>query len=524
MLQLLGGMRKRSRRRLEISSSSLSISGPPGWHEDRRTLVADVPVPLQIGDEQQSATAYPASILVIVLWHFLFLYHWNQRRTRRHLLVTYHSVVHRKRLHQLWHTLNSHPPVSLSTASTATTNTAPTSSQSAVPVNLESAVSSTESLFLPPNTNSPITRPSWNWLIQQHLRGGLSYIYHPWNAFYTTGAPLLVYNSHILWSCRALEVQYSRTAGSLWNYPRIMLCWGVVPLLFELLISHVLLKMIPFYRRAPAARTVYHDRLADMARQQIVHRMIGSPVVVTATVLTVFRIHYPFVEIPVLPFLSNPTELQEFPTISYLLSGLILLVLSRHCHFVTGVYLGAFTGSLWALGWIDFLADPYWNTTIFLVCALVTLLSIKAVCSSSSGYLPCIEHIAINKNGAILIQDERGGWIPQKCLELRDGMILQVDEDRDENSARGSTDGSHHDVIQDDEDCISAFAVPMAEDPNLVVNYDARSESTTHFAVSGLRPDTSDAEMVPLMRDVPLPLPMEWISRLRPRRVNGSTR
>ena len=77
-------------------------------------------------ESSSSAATTPfCTILILVLWHLLFLRQWNKRRKSQHVLVDYSTIVQRKRFHRLWLTLLSHPPLSSSSSQTNYSNHAP---------------------------------------------------------------------------------------------------------------------------------------------------------------------------------------------------------------------------------------------------------------------------------------------------------------------------------------------------------------------------------------------------------------
>ena len=340
-----------------------------------------------------------ATFLMIALWHVLFFYHWNKRRKRKHLSINYRTIVQKKQFYKIWIALLSHPSQALVEGGTTT-------SEATTPLPLSDWL-----IDLGHAEHQASDLPSWERrllcraAIFKCLGGVSKHVWWLLSRGDLSGLPLLVYNSHILWSCRALEVALQ---GASWNYARILLCWGLLSFTAELYLSHVLLQRILTLMGFTSRQPQYDSDVMQRLNQKLLKRPMGSSTTIAATVLLVFYLKYPYVPLQILPFIGNGSLLNEVPAVCYFLSVGILTILSRHSHPILGVVFGGMVGLFWSVGWIDFLADPYWNSCFLLGWGLFSALSFRA-----RHWLPCIEHVSWNERGQLLVRDEHTGrWIP----------------------------------------------------------------------------------------------------------------
>ncbi|GAX22609.1 hypothetical protein FisN_14Hh242 [Fistulifera solaris] len=232
-------------------------------------------------------------------------------------------------------------------------------------------------------------------------------------------APLVLYNCHIVWSCRALEEEYN-LHQSRWNYARILLSWGILASVTELALHQILIRCLD--QVVPRSSSAATDPLASLRTKLLVRPLSTTPTTLTATMLLIFHLQYPFVAPQILPWLKNWQFLS--PSVSYFLCISILMLVSPQ----------SLTGGLVGLFWwyTEFLLQPYWN--IPFCGAFVVLTCLSARVEYGNDLVPWIDRVAWNANGTLLVPNDQGEWVP----------FMEEAESNDENSSV-STQGSDED-------------------------------------------------------------------------------
>ena len=308
---------------------------------------------------------YGTTIGLILLLHLVFLYQWNTRKTRRDVLTSYHQLVNRKQIHQSVVALVSHPPADSSFLSR----------ERLVSLAIEMGDSNA------PDTGR-LTR------LRNRCKSFVESL-HPLTYGHLSGLPLLTYNSHLLWSCRALEA----LCPSSWYYARFLVALALVSYLLELRFTHNLLQT----SRALIGTSVgvTPSRTDQDSHRTNKHRTMGTPTMLTASLLLIYHFCFPFVAIPILPFL--PVSRRMDVGLSYFISFTLLTALSWKSHAVTSVLCGIGSAFLWTWGVTSFLADVYWSFFMMAWIALASFLSLHVYAS----WMPCIDHVAWDARGRI---------------------------------------------------------------------------------------------------------------------------
>jgi hypothetical protein len=310
--------------------------------------------------------SYPSTILLIVLVHLIWVYQWNRKWRRRKTLTSYHALVQKKYWYQWWIALLSHPPVT-----DLETN--------------ESLERTREGLSTTQRTNNvPVLVFASSGVRQVVAFTGVAFVNGE-----LSGITLLVYNSHVLWSCRALETLYNDFAG---QYICVWIALAWLGVLLELFLNSLLLRMTS--NVVEVAETNLES--SRSVHQVLTYRTMGTLTVLMAALLVLFRIDFPNVPVQVLPFFGNPFFLME-PSVTYFVAVGILTTLSMGRHAITSVTFGTLVGSLWSAGLLEFLAEPYWAAWMVLQLALVTLLSLY---EEYSNYVPCVDGVAWFEDGS----------------------------------------------------------------------------------------------------------------------------
>lgn len=353
---------------------------------------------------------FPTTSLVLLWVHLVFFYQCYKRTPRQNITVSYHTIVQRKRFYRLWLALWSHPPMERGTeerrtpADAAAAVTSPSASTSSVVMG---------GLSDPPRSDvwqpqPRIVQAVVAWALRQWklvTQGPLS------------GAPLLVYNTHILWSCRALE-EVSTHSGDPWTYARSLVALISLAVTLELLLTHALVRAID--RRQPASASyaplVAQDiqpfddgtsssldpMMLHQLRQRVQSRAIASLTALTAATLVVFHFRYINRPLAVLPWGADRflwwlgrLHTPHSPALTYCLCMGILFLLARTVHPM-GVVTGALSGLAWSVwGW-DFLGQVYYGRWLLFVLVLLTVLSAQA---DYPRWCPCIDHVLWYEGG-----------------------------------------------------------------------------------------------------------------------------
>lgn len=358
----------------------LYSSSPYANHTDAGTTISSQSV-----EVASPVVHFPTTVWVITMMHFVYLYQFL-RMPRRNVMVTYRSIIYHKKFHRVWVALLSHPPPRL-----------PQSSESEAFLEGDSQAFSTTAVAM----GGPDSQTSWQrgGILQQTRRNLLHWGYLQWQRFATSGLPLLLYNSHILWSCRALEELYNEDES--WKFARCGLSLVTLALSLELSLSHVIVQatirrqqqleqpsMEGGFGEVQPNLDLTEGFLEDL-RTRAEKRAIGTMTSLAAAVLVLFRFRYPQIPLAVLPFFTDRL-LTKFPGISFLLCIGMLGFLSRFSSPL-GVFSGAMAGVLWAGFRLDSLANASNGNWLVLAVLLLTIMSLKGRYPS---LLPCIEYVS----------------------------------------------------------------------------------------------------------------------------------
>ena len=337
---------------------------------------------------------YITTIGLIVLLHIVFLFQWNARKTRRDVLTTYHQLVQKKQFHRSIIAVISHPPADPLTfreRSTLAIDMGDSSQYGGRPGRLRNCCKSFVEFL------------------------------HPVSFGHLSGLPLLIYNSHLLWSCRALEA----LCPTSWFYARLLVGLTIVALLCELRITDNLLLTT---RAVAGMRIGFSGVTAPLQggeqRRMLLHRTMGTPTMLTAALLLVYNFCFPYVAIPILPFL--PVSRRVHVTLSYFTCFILLMALSWKSHPVTSVMCGTFSGFMWLIGLTSFLGDFYWGAVMVAWLTVGCLLSLRGT-PQLAGWVPCIDYVAWDARGRIRVDGLTMG--PQQEREEAEDEAIPVEED-----------------------------------------------------------------------------------------------
>jgi len=362
-------------------------------------------------------TTTGTSALLIVLIHVIFVYQWNGRKVRRkEVLVSYNVLVKRGQYHKLFLAILSHPPA-IDYHSPLRGHGNQTGTTGFFEGEGLSALNTPDDNRQPQDIQSRIFA----------IGGQLG------NFAYQSGFASMLFNSHIIWSCRSLEAFYNfnlshrrqlfesqhfEHVGSAnrnrnvplhdqegdedalivnsLQYVRVIFALAAIALTLELRFSHSLLKVSKLLQGGSDSSglsisvdmnnalameeggrsTTYHSRI----QHKILHRPIGTLTALTSSLVYVFRHSFEYVPLQVLPFVDNRWLLLGFslpPAITSTLCWCILAYLSYPSHPVTPVMCGLLSGLCWTL-FTSFLAEPYWGNSVIGCVLLMCCMSIRA--------------------------------------------------------------------------------------------------------------------------------------------------
>lgn len=504
---------------------------------------------------------YPVTTALLWAVHILYVVQWNQQRRRRrrrrssnrssHHSVTYRTLVEKKRYYRWWSALLSqyHPNVqqhhstSTDSAANGESEAVESSGNSNLTVDMGHAPddrgpqqqqqSTTAAAPRQPQPQPPpVLLGDWQalqeWTVRQSralyrnlpaawresaaarrcLLAGQAACAHVQRAATVAGGKsllLLLYNAHILWSCRALERHYSiataASNGSSSNdsdntvnhsplqYLRVVVSVGVWETLLEIGLSRYFLRALSpsttpdppsdtaaatdttsassLHSLQPEQSATYDSPLMRSLRKKIRHRTMGVSLSMLSTaVLMIYRFQFPHVGTPVLPWLPLG---DRWLHLNPILSHLTVLFLLHHISVAaTGdpatvwVALGCgnFVGMLWGAGWLDCFAEAYWGNGVLLVAVALTVLSLKAR-SPYAAYLLWIDRVGWNERGNVLLYDSSLDRYVEAPVQR-----FPVDVDA-AGSDSGSDDSLSNVDDEDDEDDETGRAFPSTDDSEI---------------------------------------------------------
>jgi hypothetical protein len=316
------------------------------------------------------------------------------------MVVTYRSIIYQKRFANIWWALFSHPPRR--------------------PPQQEMIEDGNETTYT--NTNTAIAMGSPDGGSQDDRRGllrgnGMFAATHregwqnvvDWGKqqiqrFGNSGCPLLLYNAHIIWSCRAMEQVYNNNDGGPWKYSRCLLCLVTLAISLELVLSHIIVKAT--VRRQQQLEQPTIDNLGELQpdfngpmdigvpylqqlRRRIENRPMGTMTSLTVGLVVLFRFHYMRLPLAILPFFTDRL-LVQYPGVTYILCLGILVALARPYH-----PMGVLSGFLVSIFWVGFRLDSLANASngnwVVLLVGILTFLSLKGQYPS---LFPCIQYVS----------------------------------------------------------------------------------------------------------------------------------
>lgn len=279
---------------------------------------------------------------IIFLLHIVFIYQTKRRKTKKHCLVSYRQLIQRKEYYKGILAILSHPPPE---------------------ENIDMRWSA------PIDFGTISDGDHWIHRIQALL--------YPFSQGRWSGLPLLLYISHLLWTCRSLEPLFHSSC----HFARSILALAILAMALELLSMHHLLERTSHLLGTESHSSVDFGSIQSdsslgplvRARSIIQHHTMGTCTALSYAILFLHWSTFPNVAIPVLPLLSIPW----YPWISYLLCSSILGILSWRHHAATSWLAGTVAGFLWVSGF-HFLGELYWSIWWLGWVAIASLLSLKA--------------------------------------------------------------------------------------------------------------------------------------------------
>jgi len=374
------------------------------------------------------------TIFLVILLHILFFHQWNVRKRRKDVLVSYRTLVVKRQYHKVWLAMLSHPPAQNLRRRRRRRGLSSPSNNSPELLGGEERI------------DDPSQQQQQQQQQQQDIRTRIQTAAKQIGSWaYQSGFALMLYNSHMIWSCRALEVFYNFSefqqkdkqmmGGTTnmvfhsvhpWQYLRVLVALTAVALLIELRFSHTLLRISKRLSAATDSSPIIttgdssseHDASNhSRIQQKILQRPIGTATALTAALLVVFRDQFEYVPLQVLPFLDNQWILLGLSipaSVTTMFCLCILWYLSYPHHPGTSVICGILSGWMLSTGITDFVAEPWWGNSLLGLLLLLSCLSVRASsirdrqCTERSSshnptWIPCIDFVAWNRRGQSII-------------------------------------------------------------------------------------------------------------------------
>jgi hypothetical protein len=287
---------------------------------------------------------YSGTLSTILLLHLLFFYQMNRQKTKKQCMVSYSQLVRRRQYFKGVLAILSHPPSE-----------------------------ENDGIRWSPSIDfGAVYMAEGDHWVQRITARLLPLLHGRWN-----GLPLLLYISHLLWSCRSLEP----TFHSSWHFARSILALAILAMVLELHGKYYLLERTSDLLGSESHSSVDMGSIQPdsslgpivRARSLILHHTMGTCSSLLYAILFLYGMAFPKVALPVLPFLSIPW----YPWVSYLLCSTILGLLSWRHHLATSFMAGTAAGFLWVSGF-HFLGEVYWSIWWVGMVGIASILSLKA--------------------------------------------------------------------------------------------------------------------------------------------------
>jgi len=337
---------------------------------------------------------YGTTLLLIIVLHIIYFYQWNKRCSKQDVCTNYDQLVEKKQFYRTVVAVMSHPPVdggerggNQTVVGSNNNNEATASTTNDVNGNAATATTGI-SRFIPCLTFLHRFLHSARRIKQQYV----DRLLQPLVSGSLSGLPLLAFCSHILWQCRALEELYVEYGGTLvgrvlddadgidrigtvaihmktaedtssssshleehqhdsYAYFRVLVTLTLTALLLEVKYLRDTLRRLD--------QTIDYDNSRNSPRNILKQRSMVSLCSLCAALLTVYDSHFPFTQIPLLPFVR--VSFLTNSGFGKTLMILILFVLCHRVHPVTSVISGVISGALWSLQITSFLGTKYWG-------------------------------------------------------------------------------------------------------------------------------------------------------------------
>mmetsp|Transcript_11453 Transcript_11453/g.17004 ORF Transcript_11453/g.17004 Transcript_11453/m.17004 type:complete len:547 (+) Transcript_11453:67-1707(+) len=376
---------------------------------------------------------YGTTLLLIIVLHIIYVYQWNRRYSKQDVCTNYEQLVEKKQYYRAVVAVMSHPPVDGGERGGSNTVTAAVvgSNDSDAPstTNSNNGIAATAntgiSRFVPCLTFLHRFLHSARRIKQQYV----DRLLQPLVSGSLSGLPLLAFCSHILWQCRALEELYVDYGGTLvgrvldhaegidrigtgaihmkttesqleqhepdrYAYVRVLVTLALTALLLELKYLRDILRRLN--------RTIDYDNSRNSPQNLLKQRSMVSLCSLCGALLTVYDAHFPFIQIPLLPFVR--VSFLTNSSFNKTLMILMLFVLGHRVHPFTSVISGIVSGALWSLQLTSFLGTKYWGDMMLWSLGIAIMLSLKANTTYTwpSAVIPCLDYVSWNRDGEVV--------------------------------------------------------------------------------------------------------------------------
>ncbi|KAL7497040.1 hypothetical protein ACHAWT_005357 [Skeletonema menzelii] len=374
---------------------------------------------------------YGTTLLFIIVLHIIYVYQWNKRYSKQDVCTNYEELVEKKQYYRAVVAVMSHPPVDGGERGRTNNNTtilgsidSEAASNSTLNGNAATATTGI-SRFIPCLTFVHRFLYSARRIKQQYVDRFLQ----PLVSGSLSGLPLLTFCSHILWQCRALEELYVDYGGTLvgrileqaegidrigtvaihmktaesqleqhehdsYAYFRVLVTLALTAFLLELKYIRDIVRRLD--------RTLDYDNSRNSPQNLLKQRSMVSLCGLCGALVTVYDAQFPFIPIPLLPFvrvsfLTNSSFNKTFMI-------MMLFVLGHRVHPISSVISGVVSGALWSLQITSFLATKYWGDMLLWSLAIAIVLSLKAnsIYTWPSAVIPCLDYVAWNREGEVV--------------------------------------------------------------------------------------------------------------------------